>query len=110
MEIVCSDTTSQVIQIGSNAFFVPNAFSPDGDGINEVFQISPSEIQSISEFEFLIFNRWGEVIFKSDDTNIGWNGYHSGKLSKSGLYVWKINYIDHNNIYKELSGSIHLIR
>jgi gliding motility-associated-like protein len=106
----CSDTTSQVIQIGSNAFFVPNAFSPDGDGINEVFQISPTDVQSISEFDFLIFNRWGEVIFKSDDTNIGWNGDHSGKQCKSGLYVWKINYIDHNNVYKDLYGSVHLIR
>jgi gliding motility-associated-like protein len=106
----CSDTTNQIIQIGGNSFYIPNAFSPDGDGINEVFQISPTEVQSISEFDFLIFNRWGEVIFKSDDTNIGWNGNHSGKQCKSGMYVWKINYIDHNNVYKDLYGSVHLIR
>ena len=106
----CSDTSNQIIQIGSNSFYIPNAFSPDGDGINDVFKISSVNNTSFSGFNFLIFNRWGEVVFKSDDSNSEWDGTQNGKLSKEGLYVWKINYIDGNNIYQDHSGHIHLIR
>lgn len=92
--IGCSDTIDQIIQVTpDHIIHVPNTFTPDGDQFNEVFLIRGVGIDA-DEYELLIFNRWGEVIFESRDINHGWDGRHNNKQVQDGVYVWKINYKD----------------
>ena len=90
------------------SLYSPNAFSPDGDGINDFFNISG---QKIEDFQIEIFNRWGQMVNKSFDLNDGWDGTFNGKKLPTGTYVYKIKTrefgIDQNLIK---SGSVALVR
>ena len=87
--------------------FAPNAFSPDGNGLNDVFEVKGRYINS---FDLQIFNRWGELLFESSDKNIGWDGTSKGAPMPNGTYVYRANITDFmgNKIVK--SGSLVLIR
>jgi len=69
---------------------VPNAFSPNGDGRNDVFK--PVVRGPMYEYELRIFNRWGELIFISSDQHRGWDGKHKGVPVDIGTYVWWLTY------------------
>jgi gliding motility-associated-like protein len=78
-------------EIPSNYIFIPNAFSPDGDGLNDTFMaIATSDY--IQKFHMLIFDRWGGEIFESNDIFSGWDGTMHGKLLPGGMYTYKITY------------------
>jgi gliding motility-associated-like protein len=80
----CSDTTC--IQIDATVevgYSVPNAFTPNGDGVNDRVFIRGFGISKVS---FQIFNRWGELVFASTDMNTGWDGYYKGKLQAQDVY------------------------
>jgi gliding motility-associated-like protein len=64
---------------------IPNIFTPNGDNINDIFNII-SEIENIKEYEFTVFNRWGEKVFKSTDMKLGWDGKHNSKDAPEGVY------------------------
>jgi len=107
----CTDTTEQTIIInGIYTLYVPNAFTPDGDGFNDVLTPMGEGI-SATDYEFMIFNRWGELIFQSTQLGQGWDGTEGGLKSKVDVYVWKIKsrsaFDDsrHENV-----GSVTLIR
>lgn len=68
--------------------YMPSAFTPNGDGKNDVFRIPPGA--SLDLKEFLVFNRWGNVVFKTSDMSQGWNGTYNGALSEAGIYVYLI--------------------
>ncbi|MBK9421466.1 MAG: gliding motility-associated C-terminal domain-containing protein [Flavobacteriales bacterium] len=70
--------------------FVPNAFSPDRDGINELFL--PSLSDPVDQWSFDVFDRWGERIFHSSSPDQGWDGTKSGKQAPVGVYVWLLHY------------------
>ncbi|MEO9531157.1 MAG: gliding motility-associated C-terminal domain-containing protein [Crocinitomicaceae bacterium] len=90
----CLDTAYQTITVEDVLlFYVPNAFTPDGDQFNETFQ--PVFVSGFDPYDFhlLIFNRWGEVIFESYDASVGWDGtYGEGGLVQDGVYTWKIDF------------------
>lgn len=67
--------------------YVPNAFSPNGDGINDVF--SPYGY-ALKEIKMRIFNRWGQEIFVSNDSQLGWDGKYKGEVCETGVYVYLI--------------------
>ncbi|MEP7169311.1 MAG: gliding motility-associated C-terminal domain-containing protein [Bacteroidota bacterium] len=67
--------------------YVPNSFTPNGDGLNDTFGISGEAIQ---KFSMRIFNRWGEMIFETSNTNDQWNGTFKGQKVPMGSYVYKI--------------------
>jgi len=69
--------------------WVPNAFTPDGDGINDTFFAVPSK-DNITDFTMLIFNRWGAQLWEGHDITIGWDGIYDGKLCPGDAYVYKI--------------------
>ena len=69
------------------ALYSPNAFSPDGDGINDLFKVSG---QGMSDFQIEIYNRWGQMVYKSIDLSNGWDGTFKGKNMPTGTYVYKI--------------------
>lgn len=68
----------------------PNAFSPNGDGINDVFR--PQSSEPLATYSLQIFNRWGERVFESVDINDAWDGTHKGKMSGIGVYVYVLQY------------------
>ena len=71
------------------AYFIPNTFTPNNDGFNDIF-IPVAGTQK--EWKFEIFNRWGNKIFSTEDESIGWNGTAEGKNSPDGTYFWVISY------------------
>jgi gliding motility-associated-like protein len=92
--------------------YVPNAFTPDGSGINDVFM--PSVIGLDPEFYlFTIFDRWGQEIFNTTDPNEGWNGAfrNSGEVLPQGVYVWRLFARDQFSAdRKEIVGSVTLLK
>lgn len=86
----CTDIACAEIIIREEfTFFVPNAFTPDGDAYNQIFKPVISGID-IQNYELLIFDRWGELIFESHNKEVGWDGRFRGNFVQDGVYVWKI--------------------
>lgn len=76
-------------EIPENHLFIPNAFTPDGDGVNDTFQAFYNG-NDISHFTMEVYDRWGGEIFESNDIFLGWDGTKRGKLLPGGVYVYKI--------------------
>ncbi|HRJ39682.1 MAG TPA: gliding motility-associated C-terminal domain-containing protein, partial [Flavobacteriales bacterium] len=106
----CIDqATYQVYIEGDYIIFMPNTFTPNGDGKNDVF--IPVGVMFGSEgYELMIFNRWGELLFESRNADTGWDGTHQGVLCKQDVYVWKVKAVDHNGITHDYIGHITLLR
>lgn len=87
----CPNTTELLIRILPEfRFWIPNAFTPgQNDGLNDVFK---PIIMGVEDYNFMIFNRWGQLIFKTNDINEGWNGTYLGKKSPMDVYVWKCEF------------------
>jgi len=107
----CNDSLTQDITVNPfyNAF-VPNAYSPNKDGLNDEFK---PVITLIEDYKMLIFNRWGELVFESDDIYKGWNGGVFNNLSRpaqSGVYVYRIMYKEAEGKRRELIGHVTLLR
>jgi gliding motility-associated-like protein len=108
----CMDSIShEALIIGYINIFVPNAFSPNGDGVNDIFNAFG---QNICDFEMYIYNRWGEEAFHSTDLNEGWNGIAKGKKAPDGVYSWIIWYRDDYRLFqmdrKSIKGHLTLLR
>ena len=75
-------------------FYIPNAFTPDGDEFNNSFK--PVFTSGIDPYDFTLtlFNRWGEVVFESKDFSVGWDGTYHNKLSREGTYLWTVEFKD----------------
>lgn len=87
--------------------YIPTGFTPNDDGLNDVFRIPPRVLQSLKRFS--IFNRWGNMVFTTRDLNEGWDGKIKGRLSDTGVYVYVIEGFDGTkNVY--LKGTFTLIR
>ncbi len=85
----------------------PQAFTPDGDGLNDEFLVYTTFIQ---QFRLTIYNRWGQLIFNSSDKSVGWDGTYNGNLLPTGSYAYNIELTDLANRSWEVSGFIALIR
>lgn len=75
-----------VIYIPPPHLLMPTGFTPNNDGFNDVFK--PKEIENLYNVKIEIFNRWGDIVYKSDDINLGWNGTFKGKRTVDGTYFW----------------------
>lgn len=89
--------------------YVPNAFTPDGDEINNEFMPIISGIMP-DTYEFLVFNRWGQLIFQSQIVGKGWDGIYNGVMSQQDVYVWKLNVEDQLGKTHEYIGHVTLIK
>lgn len=88
---------------------MPNVFTPNGDGINEIF--TPMEINGIQSLHTQIFDRWGRQVFSSHSLDIEWNGKQSGNsIAQSGTYFWVLQYVDRDGVQGEDKGTVTLIR
>lgn len=106
----CSDDTIQVVPVEDNfAFFVPSAFTPNTDGKNEVFL---PRVNDVVDYEFTIYARTGELIFYTNNPEIGWDGTVQGKPAPQGVYLWKIHYAKIGTPDEKMmkTGSVTLIR
>jgi gliding motility-associated-like protein len=82
--------------------FIPNAFTPDGDGLNDIFKVISSG--DIKEFHMYVFNRWGEQIFESTNIDVGWDGRKDGDMCPIGVYSYLIDYVGQGNVLLEQEG------
>jgi gliding motility-associated-like protein len=89
----CTDTTTRVVVVKDQLlYFIPNAFTPDGDEYNNVFQPVMTAGMDPLDYVLLIYDRWGETIFESRDISAGWDGTYNGSLLPAGTYTWRIEF------------------
>lgn len=104
----CADTSQRKIYIYADIrFYVPDAFSPDHDGINEIFRGYGSDING---YNMRIFNRWGSLIFESNDIDFGWDGTVNGHPAKVGVYIYEFTVTDFNGNPYEHTGHFTLLK
>lgn len=109
----CSDTARAVITYNDfPVYYVPNAFTPDGNEYNQIFLPVFTSGFDAHNYTFMIFNRWGELVFESHDHKEGWAGLtQSGHIAPEGIYLYKIRFgLKINDDIRELSGSVALLR
>jgi len=106
----CTDTAYKTIKIeGGNDIYIPNAFTPNGDGINDYFKVSGIGIRST---EMIIYDRWGEKVFEQKGSAVLWNGYNQKQdnMCGEGVYVYLINVVDIHGNLKNFKGTVFLLR
>ena len=108
----CSDIATQdiiVTLVIPIEFDMPNVFTPNGDGVNDVFTINPV---NVVEMEMVITNRWGNVVFETNDVEAVWNGrnQNTGEDCTEGVYFYKFRLRGQNNEIVENHGFVHLVR
>ena len=87
---------------------IPNAFSPNGDNLNDCFI---PKMKGIKEFTLQVFNIWGEKLYAGSGLDIiGWDGTYKGQMVPAGNYIYRIDYVNWEGIKKSSSGSVTLIR
>jgi len=106
----CSNIATQHLIFKSDfSIFIPNAFTPNGDGVNDVFMPLGVDMKQ-DDYLFSIYNRWGELMFSTTVIGEGWDGTYKGKRVDQGLYVWKIKLTDLLGLYHHEQGKITVIR
>lgn len=105
----CESVKTQTFCIAlANDIVVPNAFSPNGDLVNDIFRAVGI---NITNFSMEIYNRWGVLLFETNDMTQGWDGRYAGKDMEIGAYVYQINYTVGNKTRSQLlKGNVFLIR
>ena len=104
----CKDTIIKEIIIEDEYYiYIPNSFTPDGDRFNNYFEASTVNIESLT---VQIFNRWGELVFASDEVDFSWDGSYNGQTVRDGTYVWKLSYVTRTGIEGKLNGHVTALR
>ena len=108
----CVDTVSNFVYVEEETiFFVPNAFTPDGNEINNIFQPVFSEGYDPDYYVFRIFNRWGEVVFETTNVLNGWDGTLGGFMCQDGTYVWSLLFkVVNSDLVYRYEGHLTLFR
>jgi gliding motility-associated-like protein len=104
---VDSITKSPILIDPDGAIFVPTAFSPNGDGLNDDFLLKG---EGIVTYQLSIFNRWGEQVYISRSINDSWDGNFQGQPSPEGVYIWKLEARINSGTKVTRGGSLTLIR
>lgn len=105
----CTDTSSvNIIVFKGSAIYVPNAFTPNNDGVNDFLKPYYVGIKKLAFFD--IYNRWGQKVFSTNDMNKGWNGYFKGDLNWGESYVWVLRAEDLIGKKYQLKGNFILLR
>ncbi len=108
-DIGCFDLDTLSLRVlNGPTFYVPTAFTPNGDAVNDVFRPTVVGIKSLQFFR--VFNRYGAMVFETDDLKKGWDGTYKGKKQPIDNYVWSLKGTDRFNKVKTLKGNVVLIR
>jgi gliding motility-associated-like protein len=106
----CTATDSVAVDVTEiTGLYIPNAFTPNGDGNNDVFEVY-GDNGSIYYFEMKIFNRWGEKVFESNDTRSTWDGTYRGESVENGVFVYIAKAVFLDGSSREYKGSVTSIR
>lgn len=110
----CTDTAYSTIVIEESLlYYVPNAFTPDGNQYNQTFKPVFTSGFDPFDYSFYVFNRWGEMIFESHDAEIGWDGTYTSQqgVSPDGIYTWKIEFKSKKTSERKvIIGNVTLIK
>lgn len=106
----CKDTAMQTVVVEPFALYIPNTFIPDGDELNDLF--IPVTAFEVDGWVFQIFNKWGELLFETEQCNEGWDGTYESKPCQDGTYIYVLKYRPCDNPYatQQISGFVNLIR
>jgi gliding motility-associated-like protein len=96
-----------IVEVVNCDIFIPNIFSPNNDGLNDVLYVRG---EGIAQLSFVIFNRWGEKVFETSDPHHGWDGTFKGKQAETGVYVYMVNVTLENGQTVKRSGNVTLVR
>jgi gliding motility-associated-like protein len=109
----CADTSEICIDVygpdHNNSFYMPNAFTPNGDGINDAIKLYGDK-GNIKFVSISVFNRWGERVFVSNDLDFAWDGHYKGQMQEPGLYVYTLDVVFSDDHSVNKTGSISLIK
>jgi gliding motility-associated-like protein len=105
----CQTSTSPAVtgQTLPDQIYIPNSFSPNGDGLNDRLMVYGYVIR---DMQFTMFNQWGEKIFESRNQNSGWDGIYKGKAQPSGVYIYIAKFVLRDGSTIERKGTINLVR
>jgi gliding motility-associated-like protein len=108
----CWDSTSTIITIDDEQiYYIPNTFTPNGDEKNNTFQPIFTSGFDAQNYHFLIYNRWGELIFESNNPAIGWDGTYGDKLLGNDSYTWKLQFKEKMTEKEHyLTGHVNLLK
>jgi len=109
-DIIISDSFVQVVAdqvFIRDDLYIPTAFTPNGDGENDILLVRGS---NIADIEFRVFNQWGEVVFESFSQSIGWDGSCTNIPAQMGNYVYLLKYRDSRGEDQTASGHVTLLR
>ncbi len=105
----CIDDDTVCVTVDDNPYvYIPNAFSPNKDGRNDILSILHLGIFDLEDFR--IYDRWGELVYETNDIKKGWNGYFKNELAPIGVYVYYISGHGHNNKRVSMTGNVTLIK
>ena len=109
-EVGCEDTYEREVVVHEKTrFYLPNSFTPNGDGINDVFVPVQMEVKDDS-YSITIYDRWGNLVFKSNDITEGWDGKVGGKMVATGsTYVYFVTYQDFDSRVYEKNGKVTVV-
>ncbi len=108
----CQDSITKIVDVEPLfTYFLPNAFTPNYDDVNDFFK-GKGITETLSNFEMNIWNRWGELVFTTNDPNQSWNGKknNTGKMCKNGVYVVNVALVGGRGEQQEMKGFATLIR
>lgn len=106
----CVDSTFytvNVIPCQETYMYVPNSFTPNDDGINDYFYPKGVNYNSLKMY---IYNRWGEMLYETDNISNGWNGTYKGDLCKEDMYIYVIRWLTIENKQKQIIGHVILLK
>ncbi len=110
----CIDVAEATVTVEEELiYYVPNTFTPDGDGFNEEFKPQFTSGFDRDTYHLYIFNRWGQLVFESKDVDYGWNGSFAGEIAQDGTYTWKIEFksLDRDEPQLEaLTGHVNILK
>lgn len=98
--------SNEVTIIPNMSIYIPNTFTPNGDGLNDTFGIAG---EAILEFNMQIFNRWGQLVFEAANVNDRWDGTFLGQKVPIGTYVYKLTATSASGIRQKKEGSVNVI-
>lgn len=107
--------SNTVAFIPASYVLLPSAFSPDDNGINEVFKPYLGFVHRNSKnpkwrYEFKIFNRWGQKVYETNNTEEGWNGHFNGQACQTGLYIYEVSAVGYDGVPHRVQGTVYLSR
>lgn len=103
----CKDTLSKAINIKDENIYIPNAFTPNGDGLNDYFKPIGHGIKSC---KMAVYNRWGEEIFVTNTMSEGWNGSFKGEMQPPDVFVYTVQAVGLSGQTYNLTGTVTLLR